>query len=318
MDKSVDVGTEREHDVTLAQDGGRRVLRERYMAVFDELWWDSKTLTLSGVDTRGIGPEVPRLNWIRWRLIDELLRRYYVDFGLEVAFGPLGVELYNDPIWSPNCAIAPRYFGRLCQNHVHSAGEHEKSYWPGIHDFLGGTGRWQEAAVWPSWRAYLRESVAVLGLSKASVPGHVACWHRRGKAVLPLVFRIALLLRTAGEIGPKTDSEGMYSYPTPVDSGVDLSEIRSIIRANGEPAEGTTPRGLFVTRDSERSWIALRADGYVMARQGNLHLREIWYEGASETEIAQAIERLAEWGNAPVAAGADETLESPGRDASSP
>ncbi len=72
------------------------------VGAFDEVWWDSKTMTLHGVDTRDEGSVAPRLNWIRWRLIDELLRRFYLDFGLEVGFGPMGVELYNDPIWSPN------------------------------------------------------------------------------------------------------------------------------------------------------------------------------------------------------------------------
>jgi hypothetical protein len=56
------------------QAGSLRVTME--VDVFSEAWWDSKTLTLDGVDTRG-HPGTPRHNWIRWRLIDELLRRYY-------------------------------------------------------------------------------------------------------------------------------------------------------------------------------------------------------------------------------------------------
>jgi len=53
------------------------------MDAFSKSWWDSKSLTLDGVDTRAT-PGTPRLNWIRWRLMDELLHRYHTDNGLEV------------------------------------------------------------------------------------------------------------------------------------------------------------------------------------------------------------------------------------------
>ena len=159
----------------------------RSMAGFDVGWWDAKTLSLDGVDTTG-DPMTPRLSWIRWRLIDELLCRYYQDLGLEVGFGPLGMELYNDPVWSPNCKRAPRYFGRLCANHAHTAMNDE---WPDrfAPTFPGGRHEYLQEGTWGSWTEYLHDTIHVMGLDTAGVPGHERCWHRRAKAILPCLPR---------------------------------------------------------------------------------------------------------------------------------
>ena len=259
------------------------------MDAFSRSWWDSKTLTLDGVDTRAyVG--TPRLNWIRWRLMDELLRRYYLDIGLEVGFGQQGIELYNDPLWSPNCSRTPRYFGRLCANHVHSAIEET---WEELGEsFRGGTQDFVSEGVWPTWSDYLGTAIETLGLESSGVPGHAGCWHRRAKAAFPLVFRVALLLRTGGEIGPTQMHDGMYTYPG-VDEYLD-GTILTLLKDNGE-LEGTTPRGLVVRREEE-PWIAIRSDGWVLARHGSTHIREMWLKGADEMAIAKQVQSLVHWG----------------------
>jgi hypothetical protein len=257
-------------------------------------WWDSKTLTLDGVDTRDY-PGIPRLNWVRWRLIDELLRRYYQDIGLEIGFGQLGVELYNDPIWSPNCKRAPRYFGRLCAHHVHSSmtdkwDELRPSYGGGTQDFL-------LEGVWPTWTEYLQTAIQVLGLASSGVPGHEGCWHRRAKAVFPLVFRVALLLRTAGEVGPVDLHDGMYTYPGAAQEVDGLEGVLTLLEQQKE-LTGATPRGLVVRRNEE-PWIAIRSDGFVLTRHGTANIREMWQQGEDEWSIARRIQTLAHWGENP-------------------
>lgn len=137
------------------------------MDAFSKSWWDSKTLTLDGVDTRAY-PGTPRLNWIRWRLMDDLLHRSYTDIGLEVGFGQQGVELYNDPLWSPNCSRAPRYFGRLCANHVHSAIEET---WEELGEsFRGGTQNFVSEGVWSTWSDYLGTASGLSGSNRVVSP----------------------------------------------------------------------------------------------------------------------------------------------------
>jgi hypothetical protein len=112
--------------------------------------------------------------------MDELLHRYYTGIGLEVGFGQQGIELYNDPLWSPNCSRALRYFGRLCANHVHSAIEET---WEELGEsFRGGTQNFVSEGVWPTWSDYLGTAIETLGLESSGVPGHAGCWHRRAKA----------------------------------------------------------------------------------------------------------------------------------------
>ena len=103
-----------------------------------------------------------------------------------------------------------------------------------------------------------------------------------------------MLLRTSGEIGPTQMHDGMYTYPG-VDESLDgAGAILTLLKDNGE-LEGTTPRGLVV-RWEEEPWIAIRSDGWVLARHGSTHMREMWLKGADETTIAKEIQSLAHWG----------------------
>lgn len=108
------------------------------------------------------------------------------------------------------------------------------------------------------------------------------------------MFRVALLLRTGGEIGPIQMHDGMYTYPG-VDEYLDgVEAILTLLKDNGE-LEGTTPRGLVVRREEE-PWIAIRSDGWVLTRLGSTHIRDMWLSGADETAIATQIHSLAHWG----------------------
>ena len=89
------------------------------MAPFDQSWWDDRSLRY-GIVSDGLPNEGDDFAvWARWRLVDELLQRFYVDIGLEPFFGLLGVELYNVGLASPTCRRHARYFGRLCGTGVH-------------------------------------------------------------------------------------------------------------------------------------------------------------------------------------------------------
>lgn len=267
---------------------------------FSAAWWDSRTLTSEGVDTRTApeGPEgIARFNWIRWRLVDELLRRYYRETGLEPGFTVEQVELYNVLLWSPNCSRSAQYLGRLCAAGTHGSTA-EEATWPlenPLPGFGGGQSEPLDNVLIPTWGEYLKAAIAALGLTNSGSPGHESCWHRRGKAVYPLVYRVALLLRTAGR-GVKDYNEiGMVSYPM-VTYGISPSErdeIERVLSSHDEPLEGP-PRGVIVRRQSH-PWVVLRSDGHLFTRSGSLNFREMWRAGSSESEIAKAIEEFAGW-----------------------
>ncbi len=89
------------------------------MAASDQSWWDDHTMHLGAFNTSGLAGEGSTYtNWIRWRLVDELLRRFYTDVGLEPGFGLMGGELYQVALISPTCRRAPRS-GRLCGIGLH-------------------------------------------------------------------------------------------------------------------------------------------------------------------------------------------------------
>jgi hypothetical protein len=146
-----------------------------------------------------------------------------------------------------------------------------------------------------------------LGLESSVVSGHVGCWHRRGKAALPIVFRVALLLRTAGEIGPTEMHDGMYTYPGPEECLGRAAGILPSLKDNGE-LDGTTPRGLVVRREEE-PWIAIRSDGWVLTRHGSVHIRERWQKGVDEVTIANEIQSLAKWGEADLPAAQKDEVQ---------
>lgn len=258
------------------------------MAAFDQAWWDARTLTFGRVqpsehDTTGY--------WIRWRLIDDLLQRYYNDFGLEPSFRTLGRELYNVALASPTCQRAPRWFGRVCA----TAGVHP-ARGPMSSGFLDlDAANALHADRWPDWRTYRTAAIATLGLADAGVVGHDGCFHRRGKALTPLVYRIALLLRTEGAEALDMMQDRMVMFSTN-DTGSDPNERRALtaaITACGEdPAPGGPPRFIGVdTRGG--SWIALRTDGWIATRNGPFDAAARWRGGDNIETIAAAIHDLA-------------------------
>jgi hypothetical protein len=183
------------------------------MGAFDAGWWDARTLSKGDVDTTsGPGTESERGSWIRWRLIDDLIDRFYVDLGLEAGFGAIGVELYQVVVSSPNCRRSPRYFGRLCGNHVHTERERlvEGGPWP--LDYAA-TARSDavEAGTWHNWGSYRKEAIATLGLDRASVAGHERCFHRRGKSLYQVMWRVGLAIAHQSGGGlPRSQSQRFH------------------------------------------------------------------------------------------------------------
>ena len=151
---------------------------------FDSGWWEERAAS---------GNEVEGHYWRRWRLIDEILQRFYVDLGIQPIFGWMGTELYQVGLASPCCVRAPRYFGRLCDvGGVHPTDSGDAGM---LNKNLGGltlmpyrehdddTDRsWHpevDEAQLP-WHDYLESAIATLGLAEAGVTGHEAWYESPG------------------------------------------------------------------------------------------------------------------------------------------
>lgn len=264
------------------------------MAAFDESWWDARCLRYGRVDTGGVALDGSgHVSWTRWRLIDALLARFYVDYGIEPGFGLLGTELYNVALISPTCRRAPRYFGRLCGTDVHADDDSSLvSPLDGLPlpwaDLPGA--RTLTEGVWPAWSDYLAASIRALGLTSGGVPGHERCFHRRGRSLTPLMFRVALLLRTDGG----NDLIGMDDRMLTV-AGWDhvqhhdsLRKIVDVIRGAGGTVPPGPPRYIGVYSEIYE-WVALRTDGWVATPVGPVDAAGLWRSGADADAIAGAI-----------------------------
>ena len=263
------------------------------MAAFDEQWWDVRTLRFGRVDTTGFPHEgATFVAWVRWRLIDELLRRYYTDFGLEPAFGLMGTELYMVGLISPTCRRAPRYFGRLCGSGIHPEDDEIMSSLDGLPLAWADLGTHHlHEDYWATWTEYRQAAIRVLGLGNGGVTGHEGCFHRRGKALTPLIYRVALLLRTDGGFDLTTGGDGMR---TVAGWEVGTEELRPIVDVVTQ-AGGTIPPGppRYLAVDNEvYGWVALRTDGWAATPKGPIDIAGLWRGGAGEEEIAAAISEV--------------------------
>lgn len=265
------------------------------MVAFDEQWWDVRTVHHGRFDTGGLPAEgATYVAWIRWRLIDELLRRYYVDVGLEPGFGLMGNELYNVALISPTCRRAPRYFGRLCGSDVHPEDDGALVSLDGLPlTWAGSTERTLTEGTWATWSEYRHAAIRTLGLANIGVAGHERCFHRRGKALTPLMYRVALLLRTDGgyDLAPYDNAMLTVANWTNDQHGQPIREIVEVIRQCG----GTIPPGppRYIAVQSEiYGWIALSTDGWVATPAGPIDAGGLWRGGASEEEIAAAIHEI--------------------------
>lgn len=257
------------------------------MTAFDEAWWDARTRRYDRFDTDGVPTEgAANVAWMRWRLVDELLRRYYVDFGLEPGFGLMGVELYQIALFSPTCQRAPRYFGRLCGTGLHP--EDEGDPFDGLHGLKwAGLGTDSpHGGTWSTWSDYRQHAIRALGLADAGVTGHDGCFHRRGKALTPLMYRVALLLRTDGGIGVDGD-DAMLTVTSEPDHSQHRSAIVDIITRAGRTVPSGPPR--YVGVWTQTGWVALCTDGWVASPAGPIDGAGLWRRGANEEEIAGAI-----------------------------
>lgn len=256
------------------------------MTAFDEAWWDARTRRHGRFDVAGDPSEATHVAWMRWRLVDELLRRYYVDFGLEPGFGPMGVELYQIALFSPTCQRAPRYFGRLCGPGLHPEQEGDTHIGPlGLRWAALGSESTHDGT-WTAWSDYRHQAIRALGLAEAGVTGHEGCFHRRGKALTPLMYRIALLLRTDGGLRVEGNDAMLTLTAEPGDSQHRSAVVDVITRA-GRSVPSGPPRYIGVWTSA--GWIALCTDGWVATPAGPVDAAGLWRRGADEEEIAGAI-----------------------------
>jgi len=265
------------------------------MAAFDQSWWDVRTMHLGKFDTSGLAQDgATYIAWMRWRLVDELLQRFYNDIGLEPGFGLIGTELYQVALYSPTCRRAPRYFGRLCGTGLHPA--HDDDYESPLDGIELAPANIAHRTVhegsWTTWSQYRQEAIRVLGLAHAGVDGHEGCFHRRGKALTALMYRVGLLLRTNGgyELMPMDDA--MLTVADRNDSHAsDIVQIRDVIERAGGTIPAGPPRYLGVHHEVYQ-WVALRTDGWVATPAGPIDAAGLWRSGANEEEIAGAINEI--------------------------
>lgn len=253
---------------------------------FDSSWWEERIASQSSVEGH---------YWRRWRLVDAILQRFYVDLGLQPIFGWMGTELYQVGIASPCCMRAPRYFGRLCDGGgVHSEGDDASM----VNEKLGGVRldpfgpvglqadrSWHPDTDQPRvpWDEYLEGAFETLRLSEAGVVGHEGCFHRRGRDLTPLMFRVALLLRVGEDAHGVDGRDFLQHVPTSGDVG-DLQEAVDIMRIHGEDNPIGAPRSMAVRYRGV--WSVLRNDGWVAGGGDVLDARFYWRAGASAERIA--------------------------------
>jgi len=267
---------------------------------FDDDWWNARTLNRDGrLDlqntdfTSGVGA------WVRWRLVDDLMSRFYFDYGLEGVFGVHQEDpLYQFRLGSPSCAREARYFGRVCANGPHVAVAEDavdvdgKALTPYRIQFPVEGDLNSHSRVWETYQDYLQAVIADLGLADAEVTGHERCFHRRGRSSAQLAFRLAVLLRTAnGEDFSQSDR----LVTVTADNEADLRTAAPWFR---QPLASGAPQWLLVTvdttlfSDSEQIEFEPSADVWVVTNEGHIHYaggtvdaRRLWRQGMREDQI---------------------------------
>lgn len=253
----------------------------------DVAWWDARTLTEGAVvfDPGDRG----RAEWVRFRLADELQRRFYPLIGLQlqpVFFPPSDGDLYSHPLVSEDCLVAPRSFGRLStwrialdRSPVESAG----LPWAAL-AVMGD--EWSyEGQTFPSWDAFLDRAVKVLGLEDAETSGHERCSHRRQDRRAPDVYLLAVLVRT--HLGTKLDSRRWHAARSVHPA------IRAALGAHPRNSDLEDPGAhwLVVVEDVEAGRVlALRHDGLVATPLGPVNAGSLLNQGVPALEVAGLLE----------------------------
>ncbi len=203
---------------------------------------------------------------------------------------------------------APRYFGRLCDaGGVHSEGDDASMVNSHLTELvLVPFGRVNPPEPmdphpsyeggFPDWPEYLTQAIGTLRLADAGVKGHEQCFHRRGRDLTPLMFRIALLLRT-GEDVEVSKRDFLGHVPTGLDghvfgSGVDASnEATVILGTHGEGRFPGAPRAMHVTRNGIST--VIRNDGWIGRAGGVVDAAALWRQGRGLRDIATYVRELA-------------------------
>jgi hypothetical protein len=257
--------------------------------------WSNRTERAGLVLVDAAETKTGDLNWVRWRLAVSLNERWYAVSGASVrafVFEPMDGDTYSLPVASPDCALAPTYFGRLSRGaiRIHDSdtelepgGKFSTHALPGDHPTQKS-----------SWDQYAEQAWAQLGLAAAAAGDHSRCWHSHPQARYPLSYELAVLLRTHG----RTDGGHGYIAPARADQG----ELRAILAAcHYEALPTEPPRWLKVGTAEGDCWLG--PQGHVILR-GTLLIIDATVAPA---EIAaQAVDRLRGATDTPalVAAGA--------------
>jgi len=108
------------------------------------------------------------LNWVRWRLAVSLNEHWYKSSGASVrahVFEPMDGDTYSLPVASPDCAIAPTYFGRLSRGAIRVA-DRDTDLEPGCR-FSVHAQQGDHPSLPADWANYTEQAWEQLGLAAA-------------------------------------------------------------------------------------------------------------------------------------------------------
>jgi len=220
--------------------------------------WSSRTERVGRMLVDDGWTNADDLNWVRWRLAVSLNEHWYKSSGASVrahVFEPMDGDIYSLPVASPDCAIAPTYFGRLSRGAIR-VDDSDTDLEPGC-QFSAHAQQGDHPSLPAIWAYYTEQTWEQLGLAPAVAGDHSRCWHSQPEARYPLSYELAVLLRTHG----RTDGGHGSIAPARADHG----ELQTILASCAyQPVPGETPRWLQVDTADGECWLGPR--GHVVLR----------------------------------------------------
>lgn len=244
---------------------------------------------------------IERNAWIAAYLAHEVTWRWHTSLGITAYPSGPGEPGERLDLASPHCLVRPTYFATLepaDASWVPRDGESTLQHRPGVEV---GSFRGFELPM------ELQSLTKSLGLEEYQVPGHERCFHRRSKDLMPLMWTIALLLRTNGGEswrGPRTwdviaqgklgggqwtNGHSTSALQVAMNSGPDYEWTDQV-------SEEQSGRYIVVYNWGFEGWhpVALRNDG-VAFTQGNrvIEVGRRWRAGERLTDLATEIAEVA-------------------------
>ena len=139
---------------------------------------------------------------------------------------------------------------------------------------------------------FREQAIDLLRLGGAGVVGHENCFHRRGRDLTPLIYRVALLLRTDERDGTLENHEMWTIQPWP--GATKPSDSRDsadrLLISHDEADHPGPPRFTGIRRGGHTMVVA--NDGRIFGKAGQLDAANMWRRGATPRAIAEAARRL--------------------------